>query len=165
MRISLGVLFVLLLSGCGSSPVRNPDGSFTTFSTNNAVAEARSICRKRSGRQFQYVTRREYGFLGITDTYVCLDADKFQREFCPNLDFVWPKPVGWIRAGFFWNQDTWKIIRGDRKCPNKRASDNLPKAQFPTNNMNQQKRQCQSLGFTPGTEKFGNCVLTLMEGN
>ena len=40
-----------------------------------------------------------------------------------------------------------------------------PTNQTETTNIETHKKQCESLGFSPGTEKFGNCVLTLMENN
>jgi hypothetical protein len=78
------------------------------------------------------------------------------------------KPVE-TASGTFLKPDLMRVLTGVYIHPsyNARVSTNSREQtnQTEKTNIETQKKQCENLGFSPGTEKFGNCVLTLMENN
>jgi hypothetical protein len=178
------MLITVLLTGCQTlvTPVYfNNDGSISVhedYMTDYESAEknAHAVCAKRLKTPYAYHLSTDRGAIALvlwTRHYACLSLDEFQRRAC-NMSGEFA-----ISSG-----EDWDKIKGTRRCAANSAWSlakarwakiarqyelEKEQAQKPTENrkasIDDSTQACRSLGFTPGTEKFGNCVLTLMEGN
>lgn len=151
---------ILLLTGCADHQVYL-----------NTVRELSSEAAKRYGKDHQYKTHLAVGDEKIWLGMSCKEYHDNKIKYNKNNTFImlYDEPIERVRSD--------ALKRCEQKVASKKClmvvemgacvldlndSANLPTTQqAPSSNLDNAKRKCEDLGFTPNTESFGNCVLKL----
>jgi hypothetical protein len=137
----------------------------------NTVNELSSEAVKRYGKDHQYKTHLLVGDEQIWRGMSCQQYHNNKVNYKKNNTFVMLYDVPIERARDAALSSCEKQV-ASRKCLmviemgtcvlDLNDSANLPtKQQTPTSNLDNAKRKCEELGFSPNTESYGNCVLKL----